>query len=122
MYTKCIPHVDKLLHAFCIHARYILYYKIYTKFCRNVVYILHTNILYTFCIQKFVEMRDTFCIQTFCIHFVYKVYTKVCRNVGYIFIQAFCIHFVYTNYGIQKVYIINISYTICMPNSYIMYI
>ena len=37
-------------------------YKMYTKVCRNVEYILYTNILYTFCMQKFVEMWDTFYI------------------------------------------------------------
>ena len=34
-------------------------YIMYTKVCRNVRYIV-----YTFCIKKFVEMWDTFCIQS----------------------------------------------------------
>ena len=50
--------------------------------------------MYTKCIQKFVEMWDTFCIQTFCIHFVYL------------------------SSDLQNVYIINIMYTIYIQNSY----
>ena len=37
-------------------------------------------------------------------------------------IQTFCIHIVYINSDEQKVYIINIMYTICIQSSYIMYI
>ena len=47
--------------------------------------------MYAKCIQKFVEMWDTFCI------------------------LPFCIHFVYINSDVQKVYIM---YTICIQNSY----
>ena len=39
---------------------------------------------------KFVEMWDTFCMQTFCIHFVYIIS------------------------DLQKVYIVDIMYTICV--------
>ena len=46
--------------------------------------------LHTFCRQKFVKMWDTFCIETFCKHFVY------------------------INSDVQKVYIINIMNTICI--------
>ena len=55
---------------------------------------IHTK----FCIQTFVKIWDTFCIQTFCIHFVY------------------------INSDLLKAYIINIMYTICIQNSYEMYI
>ena len=72
----------------------------YTTFWQTFVYSLYTKlkelwqlILYTKCIQKFVEMWDTFCIQ-----------------------------FVYINSDLQKVYIIKIMYTICIQNSYRMYI
>ena len=73
-------------------------YEMYINVCRNVVYILYTNILYISCIQKFVKIWDTFCIQTFCIHFV-------------------CI-----NSDVPQTYIINIMYTICIQNSYKMYL
>ena len=35
------------------------------------------KLLYTFCLKKFVEMWDTFCIQTFCVHFVYKYFVYI---------------------------------------------
>ena len=50
--------------------------------------------LHTFCRQKFVKMWDTFCIQTFCKHFVYinsdvqhkhyeyNLYIKFIQNVN----------------------------------------
>ena len=109
----------------------------YTKICRNVEYILYTNILYTFWIQKFVEMWDIFCIQTLCIHSVYKsllkceihfvykhyvyiLYTKCIQKFVEIWnrfcIQTFCIHFVYISSDLQKAYIINIMYTIRIQN------
>ena len=71
------------------------------KLCIHFVYNNCTRciqLMYTKCLQKFVEMWDTFCI------------------------QKFCIHFVQINYDLQKVYIINIMYTVCMQNSYRMYI
>ena len=55
MYTKCIPHFDKLLYTFNIQNQ-----KNYGSL-----------ILYTKCMQKFVKMWDTICIHTFCIHFAY---------------------------------------------------
>ena len=79
MYTKCTPYFDN----FCMH----FVYKMYIKVCRNVVYILYTNILYTFCTQKFVKIWDTFVYKHFAYILytnVYKMYTKICRNVGYI--------------------------------------
>ena len=59
-------------------------------------------------------------IQIFCIHFVHKSLSK-CR-IHFVYIQTFCIHFVYISSDLQKVYIINIMYTICIQNSYRMYI
>ena len=58
-------------------------------------------------------------IQIFCIHFVHKSLSK-CR-IHFVYIQTFCIHFVYISSDLQKVYIINIMYTICIQNSYRMY-
>ena len=46
MYTKYIPHFDKLLLTFCIQ-----------NLAAAVLLILYTK-----CIQKFAEMWDTFCI------------------------------------------------------------
>ena len=73
MYTKCIarkciPHIDKILYAFCIQnlvAIFLLF--LYTKciaakVCQNVEYILHT-----FCIHK---------LYACCTIFVYKMYTR----------------------------------------------
>ena len=90
---------------FCIHAIYKIKrtmpakfcIQMFPKICRNVESILCT-ILYTFCIQKFVQMWDAFCIQTLCI-------------------QTFCIHFVYINSDVQKVCLVNIMYTICIQIS-----
>ena len=67
---------------FCIQSLY----KSLSKCGIHFVYKHFLNILYTKCIQKFVEIWDTFCIQTFCIHFVY------------------------INSDLQKVYIMNIIY------------
>ena len=76
MYTKSIPHFNKLLYTFCIQ---ILTASI-------VLLILHTK-----CIQMFGEMWDTFCkhlvyiLYTFCIHLVQFLYTKCTHDfhVGY---------------------------------------
>ena len=73
MYTKCIPYFDKIF-----------------------VHILYTKPK-ELCLLNFVEMWYTFCIQTFCIHFVY------------------------INSDLLKAYIINILYTICIQNLYKMY-
>ena len=101
MYTQCIHNVHKMYtifrQNFCTHFVYKTKRTMPVKFCPNVVYILYTNILYTKCIQKFVKMWDTFCVQTFCIHFVY------------------------INSDLLKAYIINILYTICIQNLYKMY-
>ena len=70
LYTKCIPHFDRLLYTFCM---------------QNLAAIV-LLILYTKCIQKLVEMWYTFCI-----HFVYILYT----SVVYI-LHNFCIQNVYT--------------------------
>ena len=82
-------------------------YKLYTKVCWSVGYILYTNILYTFCIQicqnvGYILYTDI--LYTFCIQNVYKNLLK------------YGIHFVYINADLQKVYIINIMYTICTQN------
>ena len=99
LYKMYTSDVYKIHTTFWQRFVYILYtklkelfqlnfvYKMVTKVCQNVGYILYTDVLYTLCIQKFVEMWDAFCIQpfciyTFCIHFVYKMYTKVCWNMG----------------------------------------
>ena len=71
MYTKSIPHFNKLLYTFCIQ---ILTASI-------VLLILHTK-----CIQMFGEMWDTFCK-----HLVYILYTFVV----YI-LYNFCIQNVHT--------------------------
>ena len=94
MYTKCS-------YTECIQN----IYHISTDICIPFVYKIKRNMpakfciqKYTKCIQKFVEMWYTFCTQTFCTHFVY------------------------INSELQKVYLINIMYTICIQNSYRMYI
>ena len=94
MYTKCS-------YTECIQN----IYHISTNICIPFVYKIKRNMpakfciqKYTKCIQKFVEMWYTFCTQTFCTHFVY------------------------INSELQKVYLINIMYTICIQNSYRMYI
>ena len=72
LYTKCIPHFDKLLYTFFIQnladiVLWILYTKCsYTKACRNVV-ASYLYILYTFCIH-FVDI--------ICIHLKQFLYTK----------------------------------------------
>ena len=76
----------------------------YTTFRQTFVYILYT---------KLKELWQ--------LNFVYKMYTKVCRNVGYILYT----NILYTKYissDLQKVYIIKIMYTICIQNSYRIYI
>ena len=55
MYTKCIPHIDKFFYTFSMQNR-----KNYARYAR-------TNFVY----KMWVKMWGTFCIQTFCIHFVY---------------------------------------------------
>ena len=63
MYTKCIPHFDKLLYTLCI---------------QNLTAIVRI-ILYTKCILKFVEMWNTFCIYIpciSCIHLAQFLYIK----------------------------------------------
>ena len=45
------------------------------------------------------------------------MYTKFCQNMRYICIlQTFFIHFLYINSDLQKVYITNIMYAICIHN------
>ena len=56
MYTKCIPHFDKLLYKFCIQ--------------NSAAIVL--SILYTKCLQKSVEIWDILWI-----HFGYILYTSV---------------------------------------------
>ena len=82
IYTKCIPHFDKLLYTFCMQNRknckcqLNFLYKIYTKVCQNLGYILYTNILHTFCIYPF------WCTKiVHHKHYVYNLYTKFIQNV-----------------------------------------
>ena len=113
MYTKCIPHFDKLLYTFCIqnhknyassskilskggiHLVYIHFvYILYTKICRNVGHILYGNIWYTFCIQNLYKSLSKCGIQFVYSHFVYILYTSVliykkCKSL------ILCIQFVY---------------------------
>ena len=79
IYTKYIPHFNKLLHTF-------LYTKLKELWQLNFVYKMYT---------KFVEMWDTFCIQFAYILYninsdlqkvyitktVYNLYTKFIQNV-----------------------------------------
>ena len=54
MYTKCIPHSDKLRILYTkLKELWQLSFvcKMCTKVCWNVGYVLYKNILYTFCIQ-----------------------------------------------------------------------
>ena len=76
LYTKCIPHFDKLLSTFCI---------------QNLAGIVLLT-LYTKCLQKFVEMWHTFCIHqlyTSCTVLVYKMYTQFScgRSSKYVFLK-----------------------------------
>ena len=104
------PSHTETAYTFCIQKLYKMHttgiYKMYTECMQNVYHILTNFWIHfgnkikrtmpaKFC---FVKMRDTFCIQTYCIHLV-------------------CI-----NSDLQKMCIINIMYTICIQNSYIMYI
>ena len=67
----------------------------YTKVCRNMVYIFYTNILYTFCIQKFVEIWDTFCIYTNILYIFYAKFIQKFDEMWDTFCtHTFCIHFV----------------------------
>ena len=109
MPTKfCIQNIYKSLSkcGICLIQKHVLYI-LYTKVCSNMRYIFTQTfciyfvyILYGKCIQKFVEMSDTFCIH-FGIHFVY---------IAYISSDA------------KELYIINVMYTIYIQNSYRMYI
>ena len=68
LYTKCIPHFDKLL---------------YTKCIQNLADIV-LLILYTKWIQKLVEMWYAFCIHFVyisCIHPVQFLYTKCIHSL-----------------------------------------
>ena len=81
--------------------------------------------MYTKFIQKFVEMWDTFCLQTFSKYFVYKMYTKICRNMGYILhtniLYTFCIHQFWSTESVHYehyIYTIRIqNYTECHTNN-----
>ena len=79
-------------------------YKTYSTFQQTLVYILYT---------KLYELWQ--------LNFVYKVYTKVCQSVEYI-LCTFWVHFVYINSDLQKVYIINTVYTMCIQNLCKMYV
>ena len=76
VYTKCMPHFDKLLYTFCILKSKELFqlnfvYKMYTKVCQNVGYILHAFFMHQFWSTKSVHHK----------HYVYILYTKFIQNV-----------------------------------------
>ena len=88
-------------------------YKKLSKCSKHFVYI-HFAYIWK---QMFLELQDTFCIQTFCIHFVYILHTKCIQKFVEMW-YTFCIHFVYINSDLQKAYIIIIMYRICRQNLY----
>ena len=58
LYTKCIPHFDKLLYTFCIqNLAGIVLLILSTKCIQKLVEIWYIYILYAFCIHQL----DTFC-------------------------------------------------------------
>ena len=71
--------------------------------------------------QTFVSILYTKLNELWQINFAYKIYTKVCRNVEYILytniLYTFC-----TNLQEVLIYTTKIMYTICIQNSYRMYI
>ena len=86
-------------------------YHILTSFCIYFVYKIKRTMSAKFCVQNVYKSLSK-CGKHFAYkHFVYKMYTKVCQIW-----DTFCIHFVYINFDLQKVYIINIIYTICIHN------
>ena len=110
MYTKCIQNVNHLSISFCIHVVYKIKRTMPTKFCIQYVYKSLSKCGIHFVYKHFVYSLYTFYIQNvyknlskYGIHFVYK-------------------HFVYINSVLQKVYSINIMYTVYIQNSYRMYI
>ena len=98
-----------MLAKFCIQN----VYKKLSKCSKHFVYI-HFAYIWK---QMFLELQDTFCIQTFCIHFVYILHTKCIQKFVEMW-YTFCIHFVYINSDLQKAYIIIIMYRICRQNLY----
>ena len=111
MYIKCIQNVYKIKKTtppkFCIQN----VYKSLSKCGIHFVYKHFVQILYT----KVCRNMNIFCIQTFCIYFVYVLYTKCIQKFVEMWdtscIQTFCIHFVYINSDLLKADIINIMYT-----------
>ena len=101
MYTKCMQNVNKMYTIFRQTFVYILYtkskelhqlnfvYKMYGKVWRNFAYKHFVCILYT----KFVEIKDTLCIQTFCIYFVCLLYTKCIQK----FVEMWDTFYIATN-------------------------
>ena len=79
-------------------------YKVYPTFQQTFIYILYAKL------KELWQLR-----------FVYKMYTKVFQNMGYILCTS-CIHFGYINSDLQKVHIVKTMYTICVQNTYKMYI
>ena len=75
-----------MLAKFCIQN----VYKKLSKCSKHFVYI---NFAYIWK-QMFLELQDTFCIQTFCIHFVYILHTKCIQKFVEMW-YTFCIHFLY---------------------------
>ena len=94
----CTQNVYTGLSKYGIH--FVYKHFVYRSLLKCEIYFVYKHfvyVLYTKCTQKFVEIWDTF------------------------YIQTICIHFVYISSDLQKVYIINIMYTICIQNSYRMY-
>ena len=86
MYTTCIQNLYHISINLCIHFVYKIKRTIPPKFCVRK------------CMQKFVEISYTFCIQIFCIHFVCKSLSKCEIYFVYKYFVAsytFCIHFAY---------------------------
>ena len=112
VYTFCIQKLYKM-YTTDVYKMYI--YHISTSFRIHFVYKIKRTISAKFfkqnvykslskCEMHFVYKHFVFILYTFCIENVYKSLSK------------YGIHFVYINSDLQKVYIINIMYTICIHN------
>ena len=86
MYTTCIQNVYHISINLCIHFVYKIKRTIPPKFCVRK------------CMQKFVKIWYTSCIQTFCIYFICKSLSKCEIYFVYKYFVSsytFCIHFAY---------------------------
>ena len=97
LYTKCIPHFDKLLYTFCIHFVYIQ--NVYKMFLYKMCPTFPQTFVYKMYIYKM---------------FVYKIYTTIRQIFVYILYTKFNWHtsfdFVYK--CIQK--FVEMWYTFCI--------